>query len=161
MSSRAIGAAAAVALALAACDARAFAGVVTRISDGDTVWVQPADGERAPFKLRLRGIDAPELCQAWGPQARDALAARVLQRRVEVDVRSRDSYGRALASLRLRGVDVAAWLVADGHAWSTRWRGRAPYLQEEQAARAARRGLHADAHALEPRRFRRLHGPCS
>lgn len=149
-----------LAVAAGARDARAFAGVVTRVSDGDTLWVQPADAARAPLKLRLRGIDAPELCQAWGAQSRDALAARVLRRRVEVDVRARDGYGRALGTLRVAGTDVAAALVAQGHAWSTRWRGSGPYLREEQAARSARRGLFADAAAVEPRRFRRLHGPC-
>lgn len=144
-----------------ALDAGAFTGVVTRVSDGDTLWLQPADSRRGSVKVRLRGIDAPELCQAWGPQARDALAARVLRRRVAVDVRSRDDYGRALASVRVGGIDVGAALVADGHAWSTRWRGHGPYRREEHAARTARRGLHAAPAALEPRRFRRLHGPCS
>lgn len=50
----------------------AWSGVVTHVSDGDTVWVEPTQGGEAQ-KIRLLGIDAPEICQAWGPQARDAL----------------------------------------------------------------------------------------
>ena len=74
----------------ASAAAQAFDGVVTRVPDGDTLWVQPDDAARRPLKLRLRGIDAPELCQRWGVQARDALAARVLRRHVSVEVRTRD-----------------------------------------------------------------------
>jgi hypothetical protein len=33
-------------------------------------------------------------------------------------------------------------------------------VREEQAARAARRGLFAQGDAIEPRRFRRIHGAC-
>jgi hypothetical protein len=87
----------------ASAAAQAFDGVVTRVSDGDTLWVQPDDAARRPLKLRLHGIDAPELCQRWGLQARDALAARVLRQRVHVDVRARDNYGRALGALRVDG----------------------------------------------------------
>jgi endonuclease YncB( thermonuclease family) len=144
----------------ASAAAQAFDGVVTRVSDGDTLWVQPDDAARRPLKLRLHGIDAPELCQRWGLQARDALAARVLRQRVHVDVRARDNYGRALGALRVDGADVSAELVSRGHAWSARWRGSGPYLRQEQEARETRRGLFEDAAAIEPRRFRRMHGPC-
>ncbi len=144
----------------ASAAAQAFDGVVTRVPDGDTLWVQPDDAARRPLKLRLRGIDAPELCQHWGVQARDALAARVLRRHVSVEVRTRDDYGRALGALRVDGADVSAELVSRGHAWSARWRGSGPYLRQEQAAREARRGLFADPAAIEPRQFRRMHGPC-
>ncbi len=144
----------------AAAAAQVFVGTVTRVADGDTLWLQPDDAARRPLKLRLRGIDAPELCQRWGVQSRDALAARVLQRRVSVELRTRDDYGRALGTLQVDGADVSAELVAAGHAWSQRWRGGGPYLREEQKARAARRGLFADPAAIEPRQFRRSHGPC-
>ena len=40
----------------------AWPGVVTHVSDGDTVWVQPLQGGEA-YKVRLLGIDAPEICQ--------------------------------------------------------------------------------------------------
>ncbi|HEY2926401.1 thermonuclease family protein [Piscinibacter sp.] len=155
----------AVALAFCAATAQAFSGVVTHVTDGDTVWVQPdAAGSathRKPIKLRLQGIDAPERCQAWGAQAKAALESRVLHQRVRVRTRAKDSYERTLGNLRLAGVDVSAWMVEQGHAWSYRYRhGLGPYAAEERQARAARRGLFADAGAVEPRRFRKAHGPC-
>lgn len=150
------------AVLLGACvPAWAFTGVVTRVSDGDTVWIAPDDAHRKPVKLRLAGLDAPERCQAWGPQAGEALARRVLNRRVEVTTRARDVHGRAIGMLYLDGADIGAWLVAGGHAWSQRYRrDPGPYRAEEAAARAAGRGLFADAGALPPREFRRRHGPC-
>jgi micrococcal nuclease len=148
-------------LAVAAAGASGYGGVVTRVSDGDTVWVQPDDTQRKPFKLRLAGLDAPERCQPWGAEAGAALAQRVLHRHVEVTTRAQDGHGRSIGTLHLDGADVGAWLVAQGHAWSPRWQQRpGPYAVQEGEARAARRGLHADGAAIAPREFRRRHGPC-
>ncbi|MGY4830139.1 thermonuclease family protein [Sphaerotilaceae bacterium SBD11-9] len=138
----------------------ALGGVVTRVTDGDTVWVQPDTGG-PPFKLRLQGIDAPERCQAWGPQAKAALASRVLKQPVQVRTRAYDDYQRAIGSLQLHGEDISAWMVREGHAWSYRYRrSLGPYAAEEQQARAAHRGLFAAPGAMEPREFRKSHGPC-
>ena len=133
---------------------------VTRVFDGDTLWVKPLAGGRYR-KLRLEGLDAPEICQPWGVTARDALAARVLGQTVVVHQLRRDDYGRALVRLSLRGDDVGAWLVREGHAWSYRWQRRAgPFATEEVEARRQRRGLFSEPGAENPRAFRRRHGPC-
>ncbi len=148
---------------LAAPAAHALSGVVTHVSDGDTVWVK-ADGEpdRKPVKLRIAGIDAPERCQPWGAESTEALKAQVLHRHVDVPVRATDEYGRRIGGLRLDdGRDVGAWMVAQGHAWSPRFkRHRAPYEQQQREAQARKAGLFADPDAIEPWRFRKAHGPC-
>lgn len=147
-------------LALAAsAGARTIEGRVTHVTDGDTIWVRPAAG--SAVQVRLHGIDAPEICQAFGPQARDALASRLLHRQVELDVRAQDAYERTLARVSLQGQDVGAWLVAGGWAWSSGFRRRAgPYAHEEKAARGERRGLWAADAPLDPRSFRKQHGSC-
>ena len=144
-----------------AAPARGWQGQVTHVTDGDTVWVRPARGG-APRKLRLRGIDAPESCQPHGAVARRALAARLHDQPVRVRGRQRDDYQRLLARVSTPAdPDVGAWLVAQGHAWSYRQGRRAgPYAREEAQARAAGRGLWALPGAMEPRLFRRSHGPC-
>lgn len=140
--------------------ARTLDGVVSHVTDGDTIWVRPADGG-APLHVRLQGIDAPELCQAFGPQARDALTMRLLHQRVQLSLRARDIYDRSVARVSLRGQDVAAWLVSGGYAWTSGYARRSgPYAPQQAQARLERRGLWA-SHALEPRLFRRLHGHCS
>ena len=139
---------------------RVYEARVTRVFDGDTVWVQPLAGGRFR-KLRLDGLDAPEICQSGGMASRDALAARVLKQRVIVTERQRDDYGRGLARLQHAGDDVGGWLVAQGHAWSYRWRrSLGPYQPQETTARAQRRGVFAQADAELPRSFRQRHGPC-
>ncbi len=76
----------------------AYGARVTRVPDGDTLWVRPLAGGKYR-KLRLDGVDAPEICQPGGTAARDALAARVLEQTVTVTERRRDDYGRALVRL--------------------------------------------------------------
>jgi micrococcal nuclease len=152
------------ALAAAAHAGNQLSGTVTRVSDGDTLWVRPDGVPRAhakPRAVRLRGIDAPEKCQAWGPQAKAALESRVLHRRVHLRSHASDDYRRSVVTLDVMGEDIGAWMVAQGHAWNTRFRhGVGVYAAQEQAARRAGRGLFADARAVEPRQFRKLHGRC-
>ena len=141
--------------------AKLFTGVVTHVSDGDTLWVLPDSGG-APRKLRLDGIDAPEICQQGGLASRRALEQASLHRPVQVQVRRRDDFDREIARVRIDGRDLGARLVSEGQAWSYRWRRSAgPYAAEEAQARLARRGLFADARAEPPRDFRRRNGPCT
>ncbi len=138
----------------------AWSGVVTHVSDGDTVWVQPMQGGEAQ-KIRVLGIDAPEICQAWGPQARDALQSLVQDQTVEVQGRHRDTYGRLLAQLTRQGHDVGAWMVLQGHAWSYRYKRQAGLYDAQQIqAQSHRQGLFADGRAVLPRAFRKRFGSC-
>ncbi|PKO61434.1 MAG: nuclease [Betaproteobacteria bacterium HGW-Betaproteobacteria-18] len=140
--------------------AEVWVGLVTHVSDGDTLWVKP-EGGAAPRKVRLLGLDAPELCQAGGVAARAALQGLVADKPVQVKVNFQDTYGRDLARLRVDERDVGAALVSAGHAWSSRWhRSLGPYALEEASARAAKLGLFADPAAQLPRDFRQRHGSC-
>lgn len=133
---------------------------VTYVTDGDTLWVRPLVGG-APFKVRLEGLDAPEICQTWGMQSRDALRERLGRGNVTVAIHRYDDYGRAVAKIESGGEDVAAWMVREGHAWSYRYRrSRGSYAAQEAQALRARRGLFADAAPPYPRDFRRRHGSC-
>lgn len=156
--------------AKASVTARSFEGVVSHVTDGDTLWVRPASGA-APQAVRLQGIDAPEICQPHGAQARDALVSRALHQPVTVDTRASDSYRRVLARVNLSGgdshktlpgePDLGAWLVSRGHAWSARFHGHpGPYSAQEAQARSSRRGLWTDGVPVEPREFRKAHGGC-
>lgn len=121
-------------------------GEVTYVSDGDTLWVQPARGG-VPHKIRIDGIDAPEVCQRHGDEAREVLARHVLGQTVLVSARRLDDYGR--------------WLVLRGHAWSYRYRrSGGPYAAEEAQARSHRQGLWQQVRPMPPRVFRQRHGSC-
>ena len=136
-------------------------GTVQRVVDGDSLWLTPARGG-APLQIRLLGIDAPEICQAWGAEARQALLERVADRPLQWRAKGRDKHGRVLATLYAEGRDLNAEMVVEGHAWSTRYKwDRGPYVKEERIASALGRGLHAGRGAQMPRDFRRSHGPCT
>jgi endonuclease YncB( thermonuclease family) len=140
--------------------AEVFVARVTAVTDGDTLWVAPEEGG-TPRKLRLEGIDAPEICQSGGALARDALRRLVAHQRVWVSVRAHDDYGRGLARIHLGNQDIGAAMVRGGQAWSYRWRSSlGPYAAEESAARQARIGLFSAIAPELPRDFRQRHGSC-
>jgi endonuclease YncB( thermonuclease family) len=139
---------------------QAQVGTVTRVVDGDTLWVNTS-ASQPPIKVRIQGIDAPEICQPGGIQARDTLKARVLGQKVTVTSRAHDDYGRTIGTVHLQGRDMGCWQVAQGHAWVYSYRARrALYADEFAQAQAARRGVFSAGQAEEPRLFRKRHGPC-
>ena len=71
-------------------------GTVISVHDGDTVKVSTASGVR---DIRLEGIDAPELAQAYGPQSQANLSALVLNQPVTVVYSKVDQYDRVVGSV--------------------------------------------------------------
>lgn len=137
-------------------------GTVTSVVDGDSLWILPDGGGKA-IEVRLAGIDAPEICQEHGAEARAFLAEKVLKKPVRLVLKGHDGYGRALGHVHADGMDLNRLLVEEGHAWSlrTKW-DQGPYVPQERMARALSRGLHkAGSAAIAPKDFRRRHGPCA
>lgn len=150
-------------LALAAPAAADPISGVASVIDGDTIEIH---GQR----IRLNGIDAPEsrqMCEdgaskqyRCGQIAAFALDDFLAKRRpvscIEVD---RDRYGRSVAVCTAGGVDIAEWLVKQGHAIDyTRYSG-GDYAAAEAEARAAKRGVWAGTFQKpwEWRKDRRMH----
>lgn len=135
-------------------------GVVTRVIDGDTLWVQTSVIRR-PLKVRIQGIDAPEICQSGGVQARDALKRQTLGKSVTVTSGAHDDYGRTVGTVHVQGTDVGRSMVLQGHAWVYTFRSKkSPYSNEFAQAQRARQGVFSSAIAEEPRLFRKRHGLC-
>jgi hypothetical protein len=133
---------------------------VSRVTDGDSLWVTLAPSGET-LQVRLLGIDAPEICQAGGEQARRELAERVQHRQVSLRTQGQDTYGRTLATVFVDGQNINKTMVQEGHAWSTRYKyDRGPFVADERMAKALSRGLHAQGGAQMPKDFRRSHGPC-
>lgn len=146
-----------IAVAIVACVlARAsfadFDGRVVSVHDGDTISVLVA---RAPIRVRLVDIDAPERSQPFGAASRRALAERVAGREVRVVERGRDTFGRVLGRVFVDGSDVNAEQVRAGFAWVyRRYSADATLLALEAEAKAARRGLWHDRRAVAPWQWR-------
>jgi endonuclease YncB( thermonuclease family) len=140
--------------------AEVFEARATAVPDGDTLWVQPQAGG-APVKLRLLGLDAPEICQTGGVAARYALRELVDQTDLIIEVKYQDAYGRGLARIQARGQDVGSVMVGLGMAWSNRWRrSLGPYAAQEHAAQRDHLGLFGQNEPELPSDFRKRHGSC-
>jgi endonuclease YncB( thermonuclease family) len=135
-------------------------GQVSRIVDGDTLWLRTA-ADTDHVVVRIEGIDAPERCQPGGSEATQALTRLALNRNVTVKVATQDDHGRTVGKVFDGTVDVGDRMVRDGHAWSMRFKyDLGPYVSEERMAIALKRGLHGESGAVMPREFRQRHGPC-
>jgi endonuclease YncB( thermonuclease family) len=88
-------------------------------------------------RIRLHGIDAPELDQDGGEAARDHLAILINDR--PVTSLPMDAYGRTVTGLFEGGRDICAAMIADGYAVAYR-RYSTAYVKHERAARRRRRG---------------------
>ena len=123
---------------------------MVRVVDGDTIYVQLADRVE---KIRYIGVNTPEIHHPIkGEEAGGREAAAMNRRlvggrpvRLELDVRSRDRYGRLLAYVWLGDTMVNAELVRRGYAQvmtvppNVRYQDLFVKLQRE--AREANRGL--------------------
>ena len=137
----------------------AVEGVISRVTDGDSLWLQPTG--KAPIEVRLRDMDAPEICQDYGPEAKKALEQMALGKTATLTVNARDQHGRSVGRVMVDGQSLSKLMVAEGHAWSARGRSdRGPLMKEERMATALKRGVHATQGAVMPKDFRKTHGPC-
>lgn len=126
---------------------------VVRVKDGDSL-VIASGGQQVD--VRLADIDAPEYGQRRGDEARATLRALVEGKDVELHLRGGDAYRRIIAHVFVDGLDVNAAMVSAGLAWVARAFEPGPQLVGlEDQARAARRGLWADAQPMPPWEWRK------
>lgn len=97
--------------------ATTFTARVVRVKDGDSIVVERYDVKRTS-EVRLAGIDAPELAQPWGLQARSGLRRIVLGKDVTVEVTDRDRYGRLVGKVWQGKAYVNAAMTLSGNAWA-------------------------------------------
>ncbi|MCE2723590.1 MAG: thermonuclease family protein [bacterium] len=132
--------------------ATALSCTIYSVHDGDTV---SADCGGMRIKVRMVGIDAPELKQKYGRTSRQALADHVFQKKVTLQTQGRDKYGRALGEVFLNGESVNAWMVKGGHAWVYAAKPRREWFPLQESAKAAETGLWRDPRPVAPWIFRR------
>ncbi len=131
-----------------------FGGVVVMIHDGDTISVVRRGH---PEKVRLAGIDCPELRQSFGNRAKNFTSRLASGQMVTVRVHGSDDYGRRLAVVLLPdGRSLNRELVAAGLAWKTKESKSKELARLEKDARRAKRGLWADTDPQPPWEYRKL-----
>ena len=138
-------------------------GRVVGVSDGDTITV--LDDSKFQHNVRVAGIDAPERGQAFGERSKQNLSALVFEKRVEARCHKKDRYGREVCTVYVARRDVGLEQFRTGTAWHYKvyqheqpTQERLIYPDEEEAAKAAKRGLWMDPKAMPPWEFRRTRG---
>ena len=126
---------------------------VTRVIDGDTFVL--SDGRH----IRIRGIDAPEMKQAGGKEARNELWILLMDRDVQLVKPKASAYERTEAVVSWRGYDMGLTMVARGWAWvDTRYVSgstKDTYLEYQAKAQQMKRGLWAQDAPQAPWDFRK------
>jgi endonuclease YncB( thermonuclease family) len=127
---------------------------VAKVIDGDTIHLAAPDRRGRVTKVRLIGIDCPEIARDdrpgmyFGSEAAESVRNRLLEREVRLELDpfqpSRDGYGRLLAFVYLPGEDesINEQLLAGGLAYAYR---RFEHARKERClaleARAHRQGV--------------------
>jgi endonuclease YncB( thermonuclease family) len=147
----AIAAGSLLAAALPALGAESLTGKVTDVSDGDTLVVSSGGRVRV---VQLAGIDAPELTQDYGKEARDYVKQMARGKKVTIEVVEEKGRQSLVAHVKLDGKDLASALVESGMAWSES--GSSTDLKTAQEkAKSGKQGLWASANPTAPWDFRK------
>lgn len=128
-------------------------GKVIAVVDGDTLTVL---SDREQFKVRLVQIDAPEKAQPFGQKSKQSLSDLCFGKSATLADQGKDKYRRTLARVTCNGIDANAEQVRRGMAWVYRKYAPkdSPLYAVEDEAKAARRGLWADAEPVPPWEWR-------
>lgn len=140
----------------------AWPGVVVSVHDGDTLRVRDERGRES--KIRLWGVDAPEIGQPYGKASRNFIRKLAQGKRVEVvKAQKEDSHRRvvALVTLTESGVCLQEELVKNGLAWVYEYHCRkaicTTWRKLQEHARNGRIGLWSAPSPINPSRWRKLH----
>ena len=139
--------------ALVLCFAPPFEAVVVSVYDGDTITVRTDE----TIKIRLHGIDAPELKQPFGQASKQALSGLVFGKKLTVKPDKKDRYGRTIARVEADGRDVSVQVVETGMAhWYEQYAKRDTEMQSAQTkAKSAKLGIWSVPDAIAPWEYRK------
>lgn len=108
------------------------------------------------YRIRLRGIDAPENSMPYGKESKDELTKLVQGKCLQILVYEEDQYGRSVGDVYCDGIFVQEKMLKKGFAWHyIAYDKRPEFAQWEKSARLARRGLWAASNPEKPWDYRR------
>lgn len=133
-------------------------GKVSKVIDGDTIELLAKENPYhhiTKLKIRLYGIDAPELKQAYGKEAKEYLSALILKQEVSLIIENKDKYDRFVGTIFLKGQDINKEMVKNGYAHAYESFSK-KYLAEQADAKKFKLGLWQDERVMSPSEFRML-----
>lgn len=128
-------------------------GRITKVSDGDTVILTDDTGNR--YKIRLNGIDCPEIEQDFGDEARRFVEEMVQDKTVLVDVVGTDTYDRKLGVLYVDKININEALLANGLAWVYHYNQDSKYKQLQKEAKTHKKNIWSSSKPVDPYAWRK------
>lgn len=141
-------------------DGEKIEGIVVHVADGDTLTVRSGTfGNFKKEKVRLYGIDAPEMNQMYGPESKEWLLSRVMGQPVTVEKENVDQYGRLVGRVYAKEKYINMEAVQAGMAWYYKQyaKGEGDLFRAEEKARRARAGLWQQERPQAPWEYRKRH----
>lgn len=131
-------------------------GKVVKIPDGDTFYLK--SGNKS-YKVRMYGIDAPELKQEYGRESKRYLEKLILNKNVELKIMSKDKYGRVVGKVFFKKKDINLMMIKSGNAWYYDYyaKNEREYKKAFDYARKRKLGLWKHKNPQNPRDYRLKH----
>jgi micrococcal nuclease len=136
-------------------NSKVWSGLVVGVSDGDSITVlHDGKGEN----IRLYGIDAPEIGQAFSKRAKQMTSGMVYGKTVKVETMDKDPYGHTVGIVTIDGKSLNESLIKNGLAWVYQKYCNAVFCENwvnlEIVARYAKIGIWSEPNPLPPWEFR-------
>ena len=126
---------------------------VTRVIDGDSLIGKDKNGET--HRIRIKGIDAPELSQPLGQEARQALQSIVQGEIIQLKDAEVDKFGRIAARIETDEVsNPGGRLVNNGLAWACEHRASLKEKISETSAKIQGKGIWSKPNIQKPWKHR-------
>lgn len=122
------------------------------VTDGDTFTCLDTTGKQQ--KVRIAEIDAPELGQPYGRNARDTLAELIFGKSLAVVAIRSTVDGIVICNVSVNGKDIGHEMVTMGLAWAEP-EAASPLIQDQQDAQNSKRGLWSETSPTPPWEFRK------
>lgn len=149
---------------------RIVTGTVIKVSDGDTIHVKTP--EQTKLKIRLYGVDAPEMPkinrgtgrvnkpgQPYGEESWRALKSRIMGMHVRMDIIDTDRYKRMVSIVWINNRNINLEMIREGYAEAYVEYLKEPYrsqfMRAEMEAKSAKRGIWSLSDYERPRDFKK------
>jgi micrococcal nuclease len=130
-------------------------GIAQDVHDGDTFKLN-VNGE--VIKIRVYGIDAPEINQEYGEESGKALRELINGKELRLRIQNKDVYGRTVGEPWLGdSLNISLWMVKNGNAWWYKnYSKKRSDLKDAQAeAKEKKLGIWANSDPVAPWDFRK------
>ncbi|GLJ38499.1 hypothetical protein SUGI_0784500 [Cryptomeria japonica] len=108
------------------------------------------------YRIRLRGVDAPESKMPYGKEAKEALLNLIEGKSLHILVYEQDRYGRSVGDVYCGNIFVQEVLLKRGFAWHySQYDQRPEFAEWQKEAQAARVGLWASSNPQKPWEWRK------